>query len=157
MVVDIMIRGLIVVPQQKSTNYEINIPLSNNRNEKHDKYLLEYLAEQNIPLEGMEDAGVYKLYTYCASLGFLLFQIDTDITIAYLPKELTTYQYEWYKKNKKRLHKYNLAIVDITEDGIDHYDQLNLDTPAFSKFRELIEDKKIVSTERGKINVKNKS
>lgn len=157
MEVAIMIRGLMVISPNKEDNYEVEMPLDISRAEKHDRYLAKYLSSKNLAVDGMEEMGVYNISTYAASLGFIIFQIDIDNTVVYLPNEITSDQYEWFKKNKRKIRKYHLLIVDLDENQINHYDASNLDSiNPFFKYRELMEEKKIISNERTDIYAKNK-
>ncbi len=121
-------------------------------NLNHADCLKEYLKQQDIYLSEMENIGFYNLALICINMGFILFQIDTDMTVCYLPATISTYQHNWYQKHKKYLKKFpKLSIVNLDEDTIlTLYDRTTLDGDnPFKKFRDLMEEKNISDLQKG--------
>lgn len=118
----------------------------------HADCLKEYLKQQDIYLSEMENIGFYKLAILCINMGFILFQIDTDMTVCYLPATISTYQFNWYQEHKKYLKKFpKLSIVNLDEDAtLALYDRTTLDGDnPFKKFRDLMEEKNISDLQKG--------
>ena len=147
-----MDRGIIIV-NSSGEEFRETIAINDSNNDKHVTRLRNYLKDNNYTSENIDEMATYTLFVYSAKMGLLTFQID-NITVVYLPKELSPKQYEWYLKKKKDLKKIrNLMIVNIEEaDYLTYYDRSTLggETP-FKKFKELI-DEKAIYEEKGDEN-----
>ncbi len=150
-----MDRKVIIIPPYPVENvFERVLKLDeNNKPERHVIGYREFLKQNGLDYKGYEKEAAYTLSIYLISLGFICFDIEpTEISVMYLPQAISTDQYSWYKKNKKNFRKYNLAIIDKNEVGLEHYDENILcGEKPYNKLRDLIEEKEIVEYKEKKV------
>lgn len=142
---------VIVSPTQDTEPFERVLKADeNNKPERHVVGYREFLIKNGLEYKGYEKEAAYTLAMYLISLGCICFDAEpTDVSVVYLPERITNNQYLWWKKAKKNLRRYKLAIIDKTEIGIDHYDECTLcGEKPFTKLKNLIEDKEIVIDEK---------
>ena len=118
-----------------------------NSNTHHADLLREYLEEKKLTYSTyLTDSG-YEISYYLANILEISVHSENGVYVYFLGNELTDKQYNYFKKNRKKLRRYNTVFCNMEYDSVNFYDGYTCpDCNVFDIMLEKIEEKEIVNT-----------
>lgn len=141
-----MDRKVVILPNDGSEVFERVLGVtSSGQLERHSVGYLEYMKQKGLEYPGCESDAGYNLATYLSSIGCVVLQID-DMSVIYFPEYFINSHYCWLKSHKREIRRWSFFILDIEDNCFCPYDNATLEgVQPYQKFREILENKKIVS------------
>lgn len=134
-------KAIVIIPREgKNSSKFFQDEISDNK--KDITLLNEYIKVNSINLE--EESSMYIQGVLMAIMGYCVIEINDNILSAYIPKNITLEQYEWFDFNKSKIRKYyiNAEIIANEDEIIQIRRQSNNSSPLvklYSKLYEILE------------------